>query len=84
MPASGRRSSSSTTARGRDDAAADLPPDARVRDLAGPTADKLPGAIGKRVPQAMGAAAGMAGAVQEMIPELHALAERMRGALPKP
>ncbi|MBW8752776.1 MAG: hypothetical protein JF595_01280 [Sphingomonadales bacterium] len=63
-------------------AAADLPPDARLRDLAGPGADKLPGEIGRRVPQAMGAAAGMAGAVQDMIPELKAMAERMKAALP--
>jgi hypothetical protein len=66
-----------------DDAAADLPPDARLRDLAGPGAEKLPGEIGRRVPQAMGAAAGMAGAVRDMIPELSAMADRMRRALPK-
>lgn len=64
------------------DAADDLPPDARLRDLAGPGADKLPGEIGRRVPQAMGAAAGMAGAVQDMIPEIQAMAERMKRALP--
>ena len=64
------------------DAANDLPPDARLRDLAGPGARKLPGEIGRRVPQAMGAAAGMAGAVQDMIPEFKAMAERMKQALP--
>jgi hypothetical protein len=64
------------------DAADDLPPDARLRDLAGPGAQKLPGEIGRRVPQAMGAAAGMAGAVEDMIPELKAAAERMKHALP--
>jgi hypothetical protein len=64
-------------------AAADLPLDARLRDLVGPGADKLPGEIGRRVPQAMGAAAGMTGAVQDMIPELKAMAERMKAALPQ-
>jgi hypothetical protein len=43
----------------------------------------LSGEIGRRVPQAMGAAAGMAGAVQDMIPELRAMADRMRSVLPK-
>jgi hypothetical protein len=66
-----------------DEAAADLPRDARLRDLAGPGADKLPSEIGRRVPQAMGAAAGMAGAVEDMIPELRATLGRMRDALPK-
>jgi hypothetical protein len=66
-----------------DDTAADLPPDARLRDLAGPGAQKLPGEIGRRVPQTMGAAAGMAGALEEMLPELKATARRMRSALPR-
>jgi hypothetical protein len=66
-----------------DHAAADLPKDARLRDLAGPAADKLPGEIGRRVPQAMGAAAGMAGAAQDMIPEITAMLDRMKKALPE-
>jgi hypothetical protein len=66
-----------------DDPASNLPPDARLRDLAGPAADRVPGEIGRRVPQAMGAAAGMAGAMEDMVPELKAIAERMKDALPK-
>ncbi|MBV1690801.1 hypothetical protein KRR38_24770 [Novosphingobium sp. G106] len=64
------------------DAARDLPPDARLRDLAGPEARELPGTIGKRVPQAMSAAAGMAGAVQDMLPELKAAADKLKHAIP--
>jgi hypothetical protein len=64
------------------DAASDLPPDARLRDLAGPDAQQLPGTIGKRVPQAMSAAAGMAGAVQDMLPELKAAADKLKHAIP--
>lgn len=63
--------------------AADLPPDARLRDVT-PGADRLPGEIGRRVPQAMGAAAGMAGAVEDMLPELRATVDRMKQALPTP
>jgi hypothetical protein len=63
-------------------AGADLPPDARLRDLAGPGAAELPGEIGRRVPQTMGAAAGMIGAFQNLMPELQATVDRMRHALP--
>ncbi|MCW1430313.1 hypothetical protein [Novosphingobium sp. JCM 18896] len=66
------------------DMADDLPPDARLRDLAGPGARDLPGDIGRTVPKTMGAAAGMAGAVGEMLPELQAAIDRMKNALPKP
>lgn len=64
-----------------DPTAAHLPKDARLRDLAGPEADRLPGEIGQRVPQAMGAAAGMAGAVEDMLPEINATVDRLRTAL---
>ena len=62
--------------------ARDLPPDARLRDIAGPEAQELPGTIGKRVPQAMSAAAGMAGALQDMLPELKSAADKLKHALP--
>lgn len=65
------------------DRADDLPPDARLRDLAGPGARDLPGDIGRTVPKTMGAAAGMAGAVGEMLPELQAAIDRMKNALPQ-
>jgi hypothetical protein len=66
-----------------DHAAQDMPRNARLRDLAGPEAERLPGEIGHHVPQAMGAAAGMAGAVEEMLPEINATVDRLRNALPK-
>ena len=65
------------------DMADDLPPDARLRDLAGPGARDLPGDIGRTVPKTMGAAAGMAGAVGDMLPELEAAIGRMKNALPR-
>jgi hypothetical protein len=60
----------------------DLPSDARLRDLAGPEARALPGEIGRRVPEAMGAAAGVANAFEAMLPELRAMAERLKDAVP--
>ena len=66
-----------------DGRADDLPPDARLRDLAGPEAQDLPGEIGRRVPQAMGTAAGAASAIEDLLPELAATAERLRRAVPQ-
>lgn len=66
-----------------DENAADLPPDARLRDLAGPDAEDLPGEIGRRVPRTMGAAAGMIGSFQDLMPELRATIDRMKRALPE-
>jgi hypothetical protein len=66
-----------------DNAAGSLPADARLRDLAGPEADRVPGEIGRRVPQAMGEAAGMVGALQDMLPEFEASIDRMKASIPK-
>lgn len=60
----------------------DLPPDARLRDLAGPGAESLPSDIARETPRMMGRAADMAGAVEAMLPEFEAMAERMKDALP--
>lgn len=60
----------------------DLPPDARVRDLAGPDARNIPGDVARKVPRAMGSAAEMAGAVDDMMPQLRETARRMKDALP--
>lgn len=61
----------------------DLPPDATVRDLAGPGADRAQDAIVDKVPQMMSRAGAMAGAVDEMLPELERMARRMRDAIPQ-
>lgn len=63
-------------------AVSDLPPDARVRDLAGPDARNIPGDVARKVPRAMGSAAEMAGAVDDMMPQLRETARRMKDALP--
>lgn len=59
-----------------------LPPDARLRDLAGPDADRVPKELGRRVPEVMGTAAGLANAVQDMMPQLRAMGDRLKDALP--
>ena len=57
-----------------------LPPDATLRDLAGPEAERMPREMARRVPAMMGAMAGMAGMLEAMRPMLAAMAERMRDA----
>lgn len=61
----------------------DLPRDARLGDLIGPEAEDVPGEVMHRVPRMMGVAAGMAAAVEEMLPELEAMTERMKATLPR-
>ena len=60
----------------------DVPADARVRDLAGPDADRLSGDIARKTPRMMNAMAGMADSLSAMMPQLRAMAERMRRSLP--
>lgn len=66
-----------------DDSAGDLPPDARLGDLAGPGAGRMPSEIARNVPRAMGSAAEMAGAIEGMLPELENTARRLKDALPR-
>lgn len=61
----------------------DLPPDARLRDLAGPDAGRLPAEVARRVPRAMGAASEMAGAIDGMLPQLRETARRLKQAIPR-
>ena len=61
---------------------ADVPPDATVRDLAGKDAGRLTDGIARNTPRVMGAMAGMAQDLDAMLPQLRAMAERMRRSLP--
>jgi type VI protein secretion system component VasK len=60
------------------EAARDVPPDATVGDLAGPDARRMPREMARKVPQMMGAVAGMAGAMEAMLPQLEAMGDEMR------
>lgn len=60
-----------------------IDPDATVADLAGPDADGAADEIAERVPQMMGMMAGMAGALETMLPQLRDMAETMRRTLPE-
>lgn len=66
---------------GARDVAHRLPPDAKVRDIAGPRAGEMQAELARRTPAILGAAAGMAGALEDMLPQLRALAEKMKGAM---
>ena len=56
-------------------------PDATLRKLS-PAAGEVPRQIERQLPRAMGAMAGMSGALAGMLPQLREAAERMRDALP--
>ena len=61
----------------------DLPPDATVRDLAGPRAGDMQAELARRTPAMMAAASGMAGALSDMMPQLREMAARMKDAIPR-
>lgn len=61
----------------------DLPRDARLRDLAGPDAERMPRKIARNVPKAMGSAAEMAGAMDEMMPRLKESLRKLKRAIPE-
>ncbi|QZH75383.1 MAG: hypothetical protein JY451_01810 [Erythrobacter sp.] len=64
-----------STMAGEDSPAID--PDARVRDYVGPEAARAPEVVAERLPEMMEAMAGMAGAFEQMLPQLRELAERL-------
>lgn len=70
-------------AAGAKDAVRDLPPDATLRDLAGPDADTMQSQLARRTPEMMGRAAGMASAFEALLPQLRAMAEKMKDVLPR-
>lgn len=57
-------------------------PDTTVGDLAGPDARYLPEDMAMRVPEVMGAMAGMAEGMEEMVPALRDMAEQFRRSIP--
>jgi hypothetical protein len=75
---------------GMSDAAGDrkaarrIDPNATLGDLAGPEARRMPGEVARKLPQMMGAMAGMAGAMETMLPQLEAMGEKMKDAMGEP
>lgn len=63
-----------------DEDARDIPPDARLGDLAGPDARDMPDQLARELPRAMRHAGAAAGALEDMMPELQRMGERMRRA----
>lgn len=56
-------------------------PDTRVRDIAGPRAERVPEEMSDRVPAMMGAMGGMAKAMEAMTPALKGMAKEMGRAM---
>ena len=57
---------------------------ATLGDLAGPEARRMPREVARKMPQMMGAMAGMAGAMEAMLPQLAAMGEKMKDAMGEP
>ena len=55
--------------------------DATLGDLAGPEARRMPRQVARKLPQMMGAMAGMAGAMEAVLPQLEAMGEKMKDAM---
>lgn len=53
----------------------------KLGDLAGPEARRAPDAVRRAAPQVMGQMAGMADAMQAMLPQLQAMGEKLKGAM---
>ena len=58
-------------------------PDLRVGDIAGPEAADMPREFATRVPQMMGAMAGLAAAFGQMMPEFRELGRQLEDAMPR-
>lgn len=58
-------------------------PDLRVGDIAGPEAAAAPREFAYRMPQMMGAMAGLAAAFSQMMPEFRELGSRIEDAVPR-
>jgi hypothetical protein len=61
----------------------DLPPDARLGDVTGRRTREMPARIARETPKMMGDAAGMADAVQDMLPQLREMGRRMKQSIPR-
>jgi hypothetical protein len=70
-------------AAGGGSAVRDLPPDAKLRDLAGPDAERMPRSIARNVPKAMGSAARMAGAMDDLKPQIKETMRELKEAIPR-
>ena len=60
-----------------------IDPDATLGDMMGPEARKMPQQMARQVPQMMGAMAGMAGAMEAMLPQFEELGNRLKRQLPR-
>jgi hypothetical protein len=68
---------------GDKDAISDIDPDATLGDLIGPESRDMPRQMSEKVPAMMSGMAGMAGAMEQMLPQLQAMGKQLQKAMPK-
>jgi hypothetical protein len=70
-------------AAGDEDAASGIDPNATLGDMMGADARDMPQQMARQVPQMMGAMAGLAGALEAMLPQFEELGKRLKRQLPR-
>lgn len=68
---------------GDPDAGMDIDPDATLGDMMGPEGRDMPQELSAKVPAMMSGMAGMAGAMQQMLPQIEAMGKQLRKSLPR-
>jgi hypothetical protein len=68
---------------GDSDAGMDMDPDATLGDMMGPEGRDMPQELSAKVPAMMSGMAGMAGAMQQMLPQLEAMGKQLRKSIPR-
>jgi hypothetical protein len=61
----------------------DMDPDATLGDMMGPEGRDMPRQLSEKVPAMMGGMAGMAGAMEQMLPQLQAIGKQLQKSLPR-
>jgi hypothetical protein len=68
---------------GDKDAAMNIDPDATLGDMIGPEGRDMPREMSAKVPAMMSGMAGMAGAMQQMLPQLEAMGKQLQKSFPR-
>ena len=68
---------------GDKDTPRDIDPDATLGDMMSPEGRAMPQEMAKRVPQMMTGMAGMASAMQQMLPQLETIGREMKRSVPR-
>lgn len=78
-----RAMESMENATGERDEAERIDPDATLGDMMGPEAEAMPRELSRQVPRMMAGMAGMAGALEGVLPQFEAIGKELKRSLPR-